>query len=104
MSSLQVRSFILIKRIRIVLDVLEIKKKDILVDFVDKCLIVIEKIHNYSLHEELSDEMLDYCYHGLSFLERIINLMDNLHFELLFNNKNNYIECIHMLNDLSLKF
>ncbi len=109
-SSLHIRLFILVKRMRIILDVLELKKNQYknqmadITDVSDGIITLLETIQNYSYTEELCDEMLDYCYNGVMCTEKIMNLLD-----LIYDNRNNNFnknnqEVIELLQKCNLKY
>jgi hypothetical protein len=107
MSLLETRLFILIKRARIVLDVLEFKKSTHLIEFVEKTNNVIESIIDYAQSEKLTDDLLNYCYDGLTCVEKIMNFIDILHFRIILHDKSAphfYSEFITMLDELNEKF
>ena len=105
--ALETRLFIFIKRARIVLDVLDIKDNKIMNVFVEKSRNVVESIIDYTSQEPLSDELLNYCYDGLTCLEKIVNYIDTIHFRTILNDKSVdklHSELIGMLDSLQEKF
>jgi hypothetical protein len=109
--SLHIRLFILIKRMRIILDVMELKKiqfnmTEEMPEFVDGIISLIDTIHNYVTTQELSNDMLDYGYNGVMYTEKIMNLLDSLNIQTNKKNKKdkNYKNTIELLEQCRLKF
>ncbi len=83
---LEIRLFVLIKRVRIIMEVMELKNKQYLLyetmpEFMDNILSLMDNIQTYITTEKLTEEMLNYSYEGVTFVERIINLLDTLYLE-----------------------
>ncbi len=99
--SLDIRLFILIKRIRIILDVVELKQKQYnnkMTDFVVNIMNLLETIQIYVCREELCDEMLDYGYKGIMYTEKIMNLLDSIYSD------KHYKDIIQLLQQCRLKY
>ncbi len=83
---LEIRLFVLIKRVGIIMEVTELKNKHLLLyetmpEFMDNILTLVDKIQTYITTEKLTEEMLNYSYEGVTFVERILNLLDTLYLE-----------------------
>ncbi len=109
-SSLQIRLFILIKRMRIILDVMELKKiqfnmTEEMPEFIDGVVSTIDTIQNYVTKQELCNDMLDYSYDGVMYIEKIMNLLDSLYSEKMKNqNKEKKIKRVKTENNYDKKY
>jgi hypothetical protein len=117
-STVKIRLYILNKRIDIIIDVIKMKNDQYnlsleMPEFYNNMLNLLEKINIYIKTEtektenNLCDQFLDYCYIVLNYIERIMNLLDELYIEFHINKElfdKKYKDILGLIEDCSSKF
>lgn len=112
MDNLNIRKFILKKRIDIIIEVIALKDTSLklqtyMPEFYKELVTLLRDIHKFLVKQELTDEMLDYSFKGVSYVEHIVNLLDKTYIELKLKTENaeqNYQGLIEAITLCKSKF
>jgi hypothetical protein len=112
MDNLNIRKFILKKRIDIIVEVIALKDTSLklqthIPEFYKELVSLLRDIHKYIITQELTEEMMNYSFKGVSYVEHIVNLLDKTYIELKLkteNSEENYKGLVEAIGMCKSKF